>query len=69
MPTFKIELDQQTYEYLVAVAIRERRPTQWQAEMLLKTAVLREAGVQQNDVQVCTAARLKRERGNAAHNP
>lgn len=47
MPVVKIELDQHTYETLVAVAIREWRPTQWQAEMLLRKAILRESSDQE----------------------
>ena len=47
MPICKIELDQSTYEKLVAVAIREWRPTQWQAEMLLRKAILRESSDQE----------------------
>ena len=48
MPVVKIELDQHTYETLVAVAIREWRPTQWQAEMLLRKAILRESSDQES---------------------
>jgi hypothetical protein len=47
MPVVKIELDQHTYETLIAVAIREWRPTQWQAEMLLRKAILRESSDQE----------------------
>jgi hypothetical protein len=42
MPTFKIDLDQQTYEKLLTIAIRERRPTRWQAEVMLMRAVAKE---------------------------
>jgi hypothetical protein len=42
MPTFKIDLDQQTYEKLLTIAMRERRPTRWQAEVMLMRAVTQE---------------------------
>ena len=42
MPTFKLDLDQKTYEKLLAIAMRERRPTRWQAEMMLTRAVAQE---------------------------
>ena len=51
MPVVKIELDQHTYETLVAVAIREWRPTQWQAEMLLRRAILRESSDQKSQLE------------------
>lgn len=55
MPTFKIELDQATYETLVAVAIREWRPTQWQAEILLRKAILRESSDEESQQRECPA--------------
>jgi hypothetical protein len=42
MPLVKIELDQRTYNTLIAVTIREWRPTQWQAEMLLRRTIQQE---------------------------
>ena len=51
MPTFKIDLDQETYNKLLAMALRERRPTQWQAEVLLKQAVLQEGSAHEPDPQ------------------
>jgi hypothetical protein len=50
MAIFKIELDQSTYEKLVAIAIREIRPTAWQAELMLRRAILRDSG---DSVQEC----------------
>lgn len=61
MSTFKIELDQTTYEKLLAVAIREWRPTQWQAEMLLRKAILQESSRQQHDPLTRTADSLEHE--------
>jgi len=43
MPFVKIALDQTTYEKLVAIAFRELRPTQWQAEILLRQAIRQDA--------------------------
>ena len=42
MAICKIELDQDTYEKLVAIAFRELRPTAWQAELMLRRAILRD---------------------------
>ena len=39
MAIFKIELDQLSYEKLLTIALRERRPTHWQAEVLLIQAL------------------------------
>jgi hypothetical protein len=39
MPILRLEIDQKTYESLIAVAIREWRPTKWEAEMLLRRAI------------------------------
>jgi hypothetical protein len=39
MPSCKVTLDQDTWERLVAVAVRERRPIAWQAEVLLIKAI------------------------------
>lgn len=55
MPLVKIELDQHTYEVLLAVALREWRPTQWQAEMLLRKAILRESSDQESQQHKCPA--------------
>jgi len=44
MATFKIDLDQQTYEKLLTIALRERRPTRWQAEVMLTQAVTQDEG-------------------------
>lgn len=60
MPKFKLELDQETYEKLLAIAFSERRPTEWQAEVLL-TQAIREAsdvlteGVDRQAAHGCTA--------------
>jgi hypothetical protein len=35
----KLELDPETTEKLVAVAVLEKRPPAWQAEVLLRTAL------------------------------
>jgi hypothetical protein len=43
MPVIKFDLDQHIYEKLVAVAIREWRPTHWQAEWLLRKAIIAES--------------------------
>ena len=45
MPVIKFQLDQQSYELLVQVAVREWRPTVMQAEVLLKKAI-REASTE-----------------------
>lgn len=39
MPTIKIELEQDAYERLVERAVAERRPIDWQAEVMLRRAV------------------------------
>ena len=39
MPVIKFQLDQQSYELLVQVAVRQWRPTVMQAEVLLKKAI------------------------------
>jgi hypothetical protein len=39
MPTFKIALDQDTFERLTDIAIAERRPIPWQAEVVLRQAL------------------------------
>ena len=36
---WKIELDEETNGMLIAIAIRERRPPDWQAEVMLKEAI------------------------------
>ena len=36
MPVIKIDLDTETFRLLVALATAERRPIQWQAEVLLR---------------------------------
>ena len=58
MPIVKIELDQQTYETLIAVAIREWRPTQWQAEVLLRWAISQESSAPTltPEARVCMAS-------------
>ena len=35
----KIELDQESYERLVTIATREKRPIPWQAEWMLTRAI------------------------------
>lgn len=35
----KLELDQETTEKLVEIAMREKRPPAWQAEVLLRTSL------------------------------
>jgi len=47
MPFVKVELDQQAYETLVAIALREWRPIPWQAEWLLRGALSEEGGSKQ----------------------
>ena len=42
MPTLKLELDQETYEALITVALREWRPTVWEAARLLRRAIHQE---------------------------
>jgi hypothetical protein len=54
MPVVKIELDQVTYETLIAVAIREWRPTQWQAEMLLRKAIREESSAAEPALRAST---------------
>ena len=39
MPTIKLDLDTKTYRRLTKVAIHERRPIHWQAEVLLLQAL------------------------------
>lgn len=64
MPICKIELDQSTYEKLVAVAIREWRPTQWQAEVLLRRAILLESSDPHTQ-----GDRSEKEHADVAHTP
>jgi hypothetical protein len=40
MPTIKVSLVQETYERLTAQAIKERRPVPWQAEVIIRDALL-----------------------------
>lgn len=42
MAIFRVELDQDTYEKLVALSFRECRPPSWQVEWLLRKAVQEE---------------------------
>jgi hypothetical protein len=56
MPVVKIELDQHTYETLIAVAIREWRPTQWQAEVLLRRAIYQESSAYEPDPEASQCA-------------
>jgi hypothetical protein len=51
VPVLKLELPQEAFEQLLAVANRAWRPTVWQAEWLLKTAIQREydAGEKQSE--------------------
>lgn len=44
MPTLKLEIPQETFEQLLAVASRDWRPTVWQAEWLLRRAIAAEVG-------------------------
>lgn len=39
MTQLKLDLDQETFERLVEVALQERRPVVWQAEVLLRQAL------------------------------
>jgi hypothetical protein len=39
MAQLKLDLDQETFERLVEVALQERRPVVWQAEVLLRQAL------------------------------
>ena len=39
MPHIRIDLDQETYSALMHKADEERRPLQWQAEVLLRRAL------------------------------
>lgn len=43
MVKLKLEITQATYEQLIEIAFRERRPTCWQAEVLLTQAVAQHA--------------------------
>jgi hypothetical protein len=43
MVKLKLEITQATYEQLIEIAFRERRPTHWQAEVLLEQAVAQHA--------------------------
>ena len=64
MPVIKIELDQYTYETLVAVAIREWRPTQWQAEILLRKAIRQESSAHNPATQTTIVDSLKHDAPN-----
>lgn len=39
MARIKLDLDQETYEHLLNVALAERRPVHWQAEIMLRQAL------------------------------
>ncbi len=39
MPKFRIDLDDETYAHLAAVALEQKRPPHWQAEWMLMQAV------------------------------
>ena len=39
MPALKLDLDDTTFGLLIKSAMRERRPTSWQAEVLLRRAL------------------------------
>ena len=39
MPTIKVEIDTESYERLIVLAVAERRPIAWQAEVLLMRAL------------------------------
>jgi hypothetical protein len=39
MPTIQIDLDTKTFNRLAQIAVEERRPIPWQAEVLLLTAI------------------------------
>jgi hypothetical protein len=39
MAQLRLDLDQETFERLVEVALQERRPVVWQAEVLLRQAL------------------------------
>lgn len=38
MPTLRLDVDQETYQRLVEAAVSERRPIDWQAEVMLRRA-------------------------------
>jgi hypothetical protein len=40
MPTFQIALDSETFDRLAAIAVVERRPIPWQAEVVLRQALM-----------------------------
>jgi len=42
MPLLKLDVDNTTYESLVALALRELRPIPWQAEKVLRDCMDRE---------------------------
>ncbi len=72
MPVIKIELDQCTYETLVAVAIREWRPTQWQAEILLRKAIRQKSSAHDPAAQTTIVDSIKydvQNRNNPAAEP
>ena len=39
MPTIRVELDMESFRRLTALAVAERRPVAWEAEMLLLRAL------------------------------
>jgi hypothetical protein len=51
MPVLKLQLPQDTYEQLLAVAHRAWRPTVWQAEWLLRKAIREEHNANEKPVE------------------
>jgi hypothetical protein len=49
MARLHIDLDEQTYERLVAASVAERRPIAWQAEIILRYALADELTAVQDD--------------------
>jgi len=39
MPTINLDLDRETFRILTALAVGERRPIPWQAEIILRRAL------------------------------
>jgi hypothetical protein len=60
MPTIRVDLDTESFRRLTKMAVEERRPIPWQAEMLLMHAL--SAPVETHQQQASSAATLEQTR-------
>ena len=54
MPILRVELDTESFRRLTELAVEERRPIPWQAEMLLLRALAAPVEGRTPDVNPCT---------------